>query len=97
MKNTKYQIGALTLAILMAFVFGGCGKTKENTPGGAGKGSGKAKEPVPIEVGPVEMSSVEEVKDFYESSPKFFVIKKAEDIPEDLKWEDRRQSHHQCH
>ncbi|SVC16493.1 uncharacterized protein METZ01_LOCUS269347, partial [marine metagenome] len=32
MKITKYQIGALTLALLMAFTFGGCGKTKGNTP-----------------------------------------------------------------
>ena len=81
------MIGALMLVLSTASIFWGCGKSKDNTSGEPGE-SGSPKVIAPIAVGPVELASVEEVKEFYEASPKFFSIKKTENIPEDLKWED---------
>ena len=88
MKKTINQEGTLILIFSMAFIFWGCGKPKDSNSSESGGGSGKPKVTASMEVGPVELASVEEVKDFYEASPKFFSIKKTEDIPENLKWED---------
>jgi len=88
MKITEYQIVAASLVLLMACIFTGCGKSNGKSGKGAGKANGQSEVIAPVKVGPVALDSVEEVKDFYKASPEFFVIKKTEDIPEDLKWED---------
>ena len=88
MKITEYQIVTASLVLLMTCVFTGCGKSKGKIGKGAGKTNGQSEVIAPVKVGPVALDSVEEVKDFYKASPEFFVIKKTEDIPEDLKWED---------
>ena len=88
MKITEYQIVAASLVLLMTCVFTGCGKSKGKIGKGVGKTNGQSEVIAPVKVGPVALDSVEEVKDFYKASPEFFVIKKTEDIPEDLKWED---------
>ena len=88
MKIIENQIVAASLTLLMACIFAGCGKSRDNTGKGADKANGQSEATVPVKVGPVALDSVEEVKDFYKASPEFFVIKKTEDIPGDLKWED---------
>ena len=88
MKKTINQIGALILTFSMASIFGGCGKPRDNTSSESGGNDGKPKATASVEVRAVELASVEEVKDFYEASPKFFTVKNTEDIPDNLKWED---------
>ena len=88
MKKIINQIGALILTFSIASIFWGCGKPKDNASSESGGSGGKPKAAASMEVRAVELASVEEVKDFYEASPKFFSIKKTEDIPDNLKWED---------